>query len=79
MVVVQKRVMRPGAAEALASKIIAAIKEPVDVAGWHIELGASVGIAMALPVAETAEEMLSRADRAMYQAKETSGGRYCIA
>jgi diguanylate cyclase (GGDEF)-like protein len=79
LVVVQKQVTHPADAEALASKIIAAISEPMEVAGHCIELGASIGIAMAIPEAETAEELLSRADRAMYRAKETSRGGYCIA
>jgi len=44
-----------------------------------VELGASIGVAMADPEAETAEELLSRADRAMYRAKETRRGSYCVA
>ena len=79
LVVVQKQAASPAAAEALATKIIAAINEPVEVAGHRIQLGASIGIAMSLPTAEAADEPLSRADRAMYRAKETSRGGYCIA
>jgi diguanylate cyclase (GGDEF)-like protein len=79
LVVVQKHVARPDAAAALAAKIIARIREPMEVAGHRIELGASVGIALARPAGDTPEELLARADRAMYQAKETSLGGYCIA
>lgn len=79
LVVVQKQVASPADAEALATKIIATINEPVEVAGHRLQLGASIGIALSLPTAETADELLSRADRAMYRAKETSRGGYCIA
>jgi len=79
LVVVQRHVTSPDAATVLASKIIDAIRKPMEVAGHHLELGASVGIAMATPKAETAAQLLSRADRAMYQAKETRRGGYCIA
>jgi diguanylate cyclase (GGDEF)-like protein len=79
LVVVQKHVSRPAAAEAFAQKLIAAIGEPMEIAGRRVELGASVGIALAFPLAESAEELLSRADRAMYRAKETSRGSYCVA
>jgi diguanylate cyclase (GGDEF)-like protein len=49
------------------------------VAGRQLTLGASIGVAMADPANETAEELLSRADRAMYRAKETRRGSYCVA
>jgi diguanylate cyclase (GGDEF)-like protein len=79
LVVVQKHVSRPAVAEAFASKLIAAIGAPMEIAGRRIELGASVGIALALSTAESAEDLLARADRAMYRAKETRRGSYCIA
>jgi diguanylate cyclase (GGDEF)-like protein len=79
LVVLQKHVTSATAAKTLASRIIAAIGRPMDVAGRQLELGASIGVAMADPATETAEELLSRADRAMYRAKETRRGSYRIA
>jgi diguanylate cyclase (GGDEF)-like protein len=79
MVVLQKHVTSAAAAKTLASRIIASIGKPMDVAGRQLQLGASVGVAMADPATETAEELLSRADRAMYRAKETRRGSYCVA
>jgi diguanylate cyclase (GGDEF)-like protein len=79
MVVLQKHVSSAASARTLASRIIHAISKPIEVAGTHVELGASIGVAMADPEAETAEELLSRADRAMYRAKETRRGSYCVA
>jgi len=78
MVVLQKHVTGAGSATTLASRIIDSIGKPIEVAGTRIELGASIGIAMA-GEQETPEELLSRADRAMYRAKETRRGGYCIA
>lgn len=79
MVVLQKHVTSAAAAKTLAARIIASIGKPMDVAGRQLALGASIGVAMADPATETAEELLSRADRAMYRAKETRRGSYCVA
>jgi diguanylate cyclase (GGDEF)-like protein len=79
MVVLQKHVTGADAATTLASRIIDAIGKPIDVAGTRVELGASIGIAVADDGPETPEELLSRADRAMYRAKETRRGGYCVA
>jgi diguanylate cyclase (GGDEF)-like protein len=78
MVVLQKRVTSAGSATTLASRIIDSIGKPIEVAGTHVGLGASIGIAMAGDEQETPEALLSRADRAMYRAKETRRGGYCI-
>jgi len=79
MVVLQKHVTSGAAAKILATRIIEALSRPMAVAGTQVELGASIGVAMAEPAAETAEQILSRADRAMYRAKETRRGGYCLA
>jgi diguanylate cyclase (GGDEF)-like protein len=79
MVVLQKHLTSVAAAETLASRIIASIGRPMEVAGRQLTLGASIGVAMADPATESAEELLSRADRAMYRAKETRRGSYCVA
>jgi len=77
--VLQKHVTSGAAAKILATRIIEALSRPMAVAGTQVELGASIGVAMAEPAAETAEQILSRADRAMYRAKETRRGGYCLA
>jgi diguanylate cyclase (GGDEF)-like protein len=79
MVVLQKHVTGADAATTLASRIIDALGKPIDVAGTRVALGASIGIAVADDGPETPEELLSRADRAMYRAKETRRGGYCVA
>jgi GGDEF domain-containing protein len=50
----------------LAERVVTAIREPVQVAGTHALVGASVGIADGQADADL---LLRRADQAMYAAK----------
>jgi diguanylate cyclase (GGDEF)-like protein len=61
-------------AEAMAQRIVQSISAPYDVDGQAIELGVSVGVAVAPNDGRTAEALLSRSDRALYRAKESRGG-----
>ncbi|MEV6345270.1 diguanylate cyclase [Actinoplanes sp. NPDC051851] len=55
---------------AVATRILAAMAEPVDVAGTTIRCRGSIGIAASEPGGGTdTDELLHRADAAMYQAK----------
>jgi diguanylate cyclase len=60
-------------AEAMAQRIVRSISAPYDVDGQTIELGVSVGVAVAPDDGRTAEALLSRSDRALYRAKESRG------
>lgn len=57
----------------IAEKLIAALNQPFHVSGHTCHIGTSIGIAIAPDHAATAEELIERADTAMYQAKK--GGR----
>jgi len=57
----------------LARRIVAAVARPFDAANAQVTLGTSVGVAIAPQDGETAEELLRRADIALYRAK--TGGR----
>jgi len=61
-------------AEAMAMRIVQSISAPYDVDGQTIELGVSVGVAVAPDDGRTVEALLSRSDRALYRAKERRGG-----
>lgn len=74
LVVMQSSVDDPEALEALSASIIDSIKRPIDIGGHLIEIGASVGIALASPGVETSKDLLSRAEHAMQQAKNSSRG-----
>jgi diguanylate cyclase (GGDEF)-like protein/PAS domain S-box-containing protein len=59
------------AAGAAASQVLALLTAPVDVEGYRLEVGASVGIALAPVHATTSSGLLRCADVAMYAAKRT--------
>jgi len=59
-------------ARAVAERIVTALKVPFAVESTKVQLGASVGIAVCdEPL--TAQELIHRADSAMYQAKNSAG------
>jgi diguanylate cyclase (GGDEF)-like protein len=60
-------------AEERARAMLRAISEPVAYTGISLELGASIGIACAPGHGSNAEDLLRRADTAMYQAKQSRG------
>ena len=65
-----------GADEAavVAARIVDALNAPHSVAGVEVFASASIGIAVSLAGAETADELLRNADLAMYSAKARQSG-----
>lgn len=61
----------PDSALRLANKMIAVLADPFFIKGEISHLGLSVGIALIPRDGNTAEDMLTHADMAMYQAKNT--------
>ncbi len=57
------------AARRVADKLLAGLREPFVVEGMHLRVTASIGIALYPAHATDAEQLLQRADVAMYQAK----------
>ncbi|MES1148479.1 MAG: GGDEF domain-containing protein, partial [Bradyrhizobium guangdongense] len=60
-------------AETMAQRIVRAISAPYQVDGHTIDLGVSVGVAVAPEDGRTVEALLSRSDKALYRAKENRG------
>jgi diguanylate cyclase (GGDEF)-like protein len=59
---------------ALANRVIEAISAPCEVKGHMIDIGTSIGIAL-LPIEDlTGDDLLARADQALYQAKRSGSG-----
>ncbi len=56
-------------AEAIGDKILKAMREPYEIDGLALHLSASIGITLFGASPTTVEELLQRADQAMYQAK----------
>ena len=60
--------------QALISRLRTAIAEPMTVSTLDLEVGVSVGAAFSIDGADDPTALLSRADRAMYEAKRASRG-----
>jgi diguanylate cyclase (GGDEF)-like protein/PAS domain S-box-containing protein len=63
----------------LANKIVACIRPPFQVAGKALAVTTSAGVAIYQGGAQTAAELLARADGALYQAKKLGRDRFALA
>jgi diguanylate cyclase (GGDEF)-like protein/PAS domain S-box-containing protein len=63
-------------AHEVASALLTQLAVPSGVAGWDVAVSASIGIAIHTGGAGDSEEMIRRADIAMYAAKDAGRGRY---
>ncbi len=57
----------------VASRVLAALQEPIGVQGRRVVVDASIGIALPRPE-QDADELLRNADRALYRAKDAGKG-----
>jgi len=67
---------RPTDATELAGRIIETLSEPFEVLGHQVNIGTSIGIAMAPTDGSEAEQLLRNADMALYRAKSEGRGSY---
>jgi diguanylate cyclase (GGDEF)-like protein len=61
--------------EGIAARVVAAVAKPFDLEGIAVDVAASIGIAFA-GQGNDPEELLHKADVAMYQVKRKGGARY---
>ncbi|MBI4805022.1 MAG: GGDEF domain-containing protein [Desulfovibrio sp.] len=66
-------------AEYLATTIIATINKPEFIDGIEVQVGASIGIALAPHDADTPRKLMTLADNAMYKAKHSGKNRFTFA
>ncbi len=62
-------------AVAIGGRLLEQLSEPLEVAGHQLSLGASIGVAVHPRDGEHADDLVRRADVAMYAAKEAGRGR----
>lgn len=65
-------------AQRLARRLAKTLGEPFDIDGHRIDIGASIGIARAPIDGVDADELLKKADMALYAAKNGGGGDHCF-
>ena len=67
-----------GALEAMASRILTRLREPFRIGPIEIYTGCSLGIALAPQHGEDYDSVIRSADTAMYSAKESGRGKFCV-
>ena len=72
--ILQPHVRRTEQALGLAQRIVAMLAQPLAVDGLTLQIGASVGIAIAPQSGQDAEALIRHADAAMYAAKDAGRG-----
>jgi len=75
-VVLQTGTDRHQDAEWLAQRVARALKEPFEIDGHRMDIGASIGIAMAPHDGVDVDQLLKKADMALYATKTGGGGSH---
>ncbi|WP_345532261.1 diguanylate cyclase domain-containing protein [Viridibacterium curvum] len=78
-VILLPEVREPGDAEQVAQKIIHSLSVPFDIGGKNYRVGVSVGIALYPEHTASVDKLLTLADAAMYESKQSGGNNYCFA
>ena len=62
----------------LSHQILEALHAPIEFNGRQCRVGASIGIALGIDASNDPDKLLSNADLALYQSKNTGKGSYCF-
>ena len=65
-------------AVAVAARVVDVLKQPFQVQGQEVAMGASVGLCLVGSNGSTADEIMRAADAAMYEAKRKGKSRYSV-
>lgn len=74
--IVQTGIRTRADAAVLADRIIGQVSRPFDIASTQVRVGVSIGIAFAPLDGSTTDELLAKADSALYRSKEQGRCRY---
>ncbi|HEX5259714.1 MAG TPA: EAL domain-containing protein [Sphingomicrobium sp.] len=64
--------------ERIARRVVLAVSESFELSSHSVDIGASVGIAISPDHGIAIESLMRAADIAMYRAKQSGGGQYCL-
>ncbi|HEY6048291.1 MAG TPA: EAL domain-containing protein [Sphingomicrobium sp.] len=64
--------------ERIARRVVLAISEPFELSSHSVDIGASIGVAIAPDHGTSVEALMRAADIAMYRAKSCGGGQFCL-
>ncbi|WP_312410132.1 cyclic di-GMP phosphodiesterase [Pseudescherichia sp.] len=67
-----------GALEAMASRILTRLRQPFRIGLIEVHSGCSLGISLAPQHGKDRESVIRNADTAMYTAKESGRGKFCV-
>ncbi len=73
--IIQVGAPQPAASSALAERLVRSLSAPFDIGGHRVGIGASIGTALAPDHGNQPDEILKRADLALYAAKAEGGER----
>jgi GGDEF domain-containing protein len=73
-----ERMADPADVHIVANRITVALKEPFELGDHRVRISASVGVVMHDPGDDCLDDVLRRADQAMYEAKQAGKGRYIV-
>jgi diguanylate cyclase (GGDEF)-like protein/PAS domain S-box-containing protein len=76
--VIQTEASQPESAAALAQRLVVVLGEPYDLGGQQVVIGTSIGIALAPENGVGADDLIMRADVALYAAKAAGRGTHCF-
>jgi diguanylate cyclase (GGDEF)-like protein len=62
----------------IAERLVRSMAEPLEVENQIVSLSGSIGVAFATHTDETLDDLIRRADKAMYQAKRDGRGRAVV-
>jgi diguanylate cyclase (GGDEF)-like protein len=74
--IIQAEAAQPAAAKALAERLVRMIAAPFEIAGHQVVVGASVGVVLSPHDGLDPDDLLKRADLALYDAKSAGRGTH---
>ncbi len=76
--VVQPRCLSPQGAATLSTRLLHILQQPILIGAHPVAVSASIGIALYPQDGVTVEELLQKADLALYRAKQCRGSSFCF-